>query len=216
MKAHRFWWLQEGMLCVWACNTARLCNDGYRKPILVCGSNTSWAFPMSKKELDCLHHSAITRHCQSAIMEEHQFKLEPWSPYLLLTPKYMGCWQPQKQRWTESGQEAGEKADYSRMNCNPNTAIWSWLIIRTGSNECTVYWLYYMLDSLLYLLLSLLHSNLFDCMWRSKLDQTIYHQLGYGGLVAILSHANQWKVISKHQQLKPGLILHGQLSPHLN
>lgn len=24
-----------------------------------------------------------------------------------------------------------------------------------------------------------------------KLDQTIYHQLGYGGLVAILSHANQ-------------------------
>ena len=47
-----------------------------------------------------------------------------------------------------------------------------------------------------------------------KLDQTIYHQLGYGGLVAILSHANQWKVSSKHQQLKPGSIL-GNFHPHI-
>ena len=60
---------------------------------------------MSKEGLDCLHHLAMARHCQSVIMEEHQFKLEPWNPYLLLTPKYMGCWQPQKQQCTESGQE---------------------------------------------------------------------------------------------------------------
>ena len=47
------------------------------------------AFPMNNEELDCLYHSAVARCCQSAIMGEHQFKLEPWNSYLLLTPKHM-------------------------------------------------------------------------------------------------------------------------------
>ena len=47
------------------------------------------AFPVSKEELVCLYQSAMARCCQSAMIGEHQFKLEPWNLYLILSPKHM-------------------------------------------------------------------------------------------------------------------------------
>ena len=40
-------------------------------------------FPLSEVELDCLYYVILVRMCQSAMLGEHQYKLEPWNKYLL-------------------------------------------------------------------------------------------------------------------------------------
>ena len=44
------------------------------------------AFPLCKDELGCLYYAVLARLCQSAVMGEYQFTLEPWNTYLLTTP----------------------------------------------------------------------------------------------------------------------------------
>ena len=44
------------------------------------------AFPMSEVELDCLYYVVLARLCQSAVLGEYQYTLEPWNTYLLTTP----------------------------------------------------------------------------------------------------------------------------------
>ena len=44
------------------------------------------AFPLSRDEVDSLYYLVLARCCQTAVLGEHQFSIEPWNDYLLTTP----------------------------------------------------------------------------------------------------------------------------------
>ena len=44
------------------------------------------AFPLSRDEVDSLYYLVLARCCQSAVLGEHQFSIEPWNDYLLTSP----------------------------------------------------------------------------------------------------------------------------------